>query len=98
MRVGFQGLLNALAMEPRRGSSRPRRAQASSCLQFRFKETGSDEAIYKGIVLCVVCTQGSCLLVRGTAKQVYNGASFFCALPRREETFFTKNGVICVIN
>ena len=76
-RVGLLGWVDALAMEPRIGSSRPRRAWSSSGVQSSLIKIGQHcKEVYKGIVLCVACTQGSYHLATGWVKQV-NGRSIF---------------------
>ena len=83
--MGLLGWVDALAMKPRRGSSRPRRAWTSSGVQSSLIKNGQHyEEVYKGIVLCVACTQGSYHLATEWSKQV-NG-----------RTIFLKNGVIYV--
>ncbi len=76
-RVGLLGWVDALAMKPRRGSSRPRRAWSSSGVQSSLIKIGQHcKEVYKGIVLCVACTQGPYHLATGWVKQV-NGRSIF---------------------
>ena len=81
-RVGLLGWVDALAMKPHRGSSRPRRAWSSSGVQSSLIKIGQHcKEVYKGIVLCVACTQGSYHLATGWVKQV-NGRSIFLAKRR----------------
>ena len=75
--MGLLGWVDALAMKPSRGSSRPRRAWSSSGVQSSLIKIGQHcKEVYKGIVLCVACTQGSYHLATGWVKQV-NGRSIF---------------------
>ena len=88
-RVGLLGWVDALAMKPRIGSSRPCRAWSSSGVQSSLIKIGQHcKEVYKGIVLCVACTQGSYHLATGWVKQV-NGRSIF----KQKDVIYVKKYV-----